>query len=211
MKTKILLLGTCVATFCIVACNNGQQTAVTTDSSTTSTGTTSGVSNQSATDPTVTTTTTSTTVHLNPSASYVDLRSGKKVKLRVDTVTKYIVNEVTNQPVMYYIDPSTNDTFDRQGRVVNRALIKGSNGDYTVDESLLSAGSNNSGSNMNNDGNKTNSGSNMSAVDSAKSSTSSSSKTGNFKEKMKDDKYKYKDDNTKVKVNGDKSKVKSNQ
>lgn len=184
----------------VSSCNNAETTTTQTDNTVVADST-----NQAAMQTTTTTTTTTSqpvaanvrTIKLNPSASYVDLSSGKKVRLRVDTVTKYIVNEVTNQPIMYYIDPTTNDTFDRQGRIVNRALRRGSSGDYTVDESYFSSQS-----------------SDNSAGDTMSGTTSTgtvSGTTGSSKEKIKDDKYKYKDPNVKVKAKDDKTKVKTNQ
>ena len=191
MKAKLFSILASASIVTAMSCNNGEQTAVTKDS--TSTTTTEGA--------TLTTTeqlpsSTIRTVQLNPNTSYVDLTTGKSVQLRVDTVTKYIINEVTKQPVMFYIDPSTRDTFDRQGRLVNRALRRGTSGDYTIDESLLTSG-------------------NDAGTDEASSSSDTGTMsvttgtTGNSKEKIKDDKYKYKDDNSKVKVKEDKTKIKT--
>jgi len=173
-----------------MSCNNSQDTSVTTDSSSTTGTTVDTTATTTAMAPTVTTT---TTVHLDPTRSYVDLKSGKKVRLRVDTVTKYIVNEVTNQPIMYYIDPSTRDTFDRQGRMVSRALIRSASGDYSIDESRL-------GSNMSDNSGSDNSTMSSSDTSSSMSAGSTTGGSGKTKEKIKDDKYKYKDQNTKVKV-----------
>src|SRR4051812_44750070 len=128
MKKIMLSFFSCAVLIAASSCNNDQSTTTTTDSSTVSTP-----AEQVGTETTTQTTTTRTrTIQLNPSSSYVDLTSGKKVRLRVDTVTKYIVNEVTNQPISYYIDPSTNDTFDRQGRIVNMALRRSTSGGYSV-------------------------------------------------------------------------------
>ncbi|MDB5246508.1 MAG: hypothetical protein JWQ40_902 [Segetibacter sp.] len=80
---------------------------------------------------------TSATGSASMKSSYVDLYSGSTVKLEKDEKTGYYLNAETHTPVEYYIDQSTNDTFDRSGRVVNMALIKGSEGKYTVNESKV--------------------------------------------------------------------------
>jgi hypothetical protein len=192
MNKKLFGIGGILALFTIAACNNGENTSAT-DSTTVSTGTT-----EAGTTSTSTTSGRSTTFQVDPSASYVDLRTGKSVKLKVDTVTKYVVDEVTNQPIMYFINPATNDTFDRSGRVVSHALVRGTNGDYTVDESRLTTS------------NSDNSGTNMSSGDTTTSDNSASGgTTGNTKTKIKDDKFKQKTDTSVLKVKDGKIKAKT--
>ncbi len=74
---------------------------------------------------------------IRPDNTYVDLTNNKKVKVRVDSSSRDILDEATNKPVMFFIDPSTNDTFDRKGRRVNNALKKGSNNSWMIDESKM--------------------------------------------------------------------------
>jgi hypothetical protein len=139
-------------------------------------------------------------VHLDPAASYVDLKTGKSLKLRVDTATKYVVDASSNEPVMYYIDPATNDTFDRRGRLVSRALIRGTNGDYTVVESRITITSGNDNTDNNN----------IAGSDtSSNAATDESTQSGNSKTKIKDDLFKQKTDTTKVKMKNDKIKIKT--
>lgn len=74
---------------------------------------------------------------IRPDNTYVDLATGRKVKVRVDSISRDIIDEATNQPVLFFIDPSANDTFDRKGRKVNNALIRANDSSWTVDESKL--------------------------------------------------------------------------
>jgi len=55
----------------------------------------------------------------------------------VDSISRDIIDEGTGKAVMFFIDPSTNDTFDRKGRRVNNALIKGNDNSWNVDESKI--------------------------------------------------------------------------
>lgn len=188
MENKFFGLGGLFVLLFLGACNSGTSTT-STDSTTVSTDTSQATSsNVSSLNH--------ATVHLDPSASYVDLTTGKPVKLRVDTVTKYIVNEVTNQPIMYYVNPATNDTFDRSGRLVNRALIRSSNGDYSVDESRITVSPAEN--------------SNMSGSDTTNTMTDQGATAGgNSKTKIKDDKIKQKTDTSTLKVKEGKVKVKT--
>jgi hypothetical protein len=186
MKTRFFTLGSMLIIMSAVACNNGTSTT-TSDSTTVTTG-------QTQTDAASEGTTNRVTVHFDPSASYVDLKTGKSVKLRVDTVTKYVINEVTSEPVMFYINPATNDTFDQRGRLVNGALVKNTSGNYTVDESRLTDDNN----------------SDESSTDSSDNSADTAvTALGNSKTKIKDDKFKQKTDTTSVKVKNNKVKIKT--
>lgn len=188
MKMKLFVLGGMFFLLYTTGCNNGE-TTTTIDSTTISTGS----SQTSGEDATASQ---NIRVQLDPSVSYVDLKTGKPVNLRVDTVTKYIVNEVSNEPVMYYINPTTNDTFDRRGRLVNRALVKSDDGDYIIDESRITITSSDN--------------SNMTTDDTATTLTSEpTTPSGNSKTKIKDDKFKQQTDTTEIKIKGDKIKVKT--
>jgi hypothetical protein len=189
MKTNYFAFGGLLVLLGMTACNSGS-TTTTTDSTTVAVDTSQQSSSSTVSGSS------NTAVHFDPSASYVDLKTGKPVKLRVDTVTHYIVEEVTNQPVMFYINPATNDTFDRTGRIVNRALTRGSNGDYTVDESRITVSSDDNSS--------------TSTTDTANTTADeTTTATGSSKTKIKEDKLKQKTDNSKVKVKDDKVKVKT--
>lgn len=85
-----------------VACNNDGDGSTATDSPTTTT-----------IDNTATTTTTSTsnytaladTFRVNSEAgNYLDPRTGKSMRIRVDTATGMRMNEATNEPVWRYVD-----------------------------------------------------------------------------------------------------------
>lgn len=117
---------TAISLAAIVACNNGTETE-TTDSTSTSMVTEGPADN----------TTDNPTVNINPDASYKDLKSGKEVKLRYDPAHRYVVYAETNEPVYYYIDMATLDTFDRSGVNVSNALTHGNDGMYSVDESKM--------------------------------------------------------------------------
>ncbi len=69
--------------------------------------------------------------------TYVDLETGRKVKLRVDSISRDIIDDATNQLVPFFIDPSTNDTFDTKGRKVNNALIRANDSSWMIDETKL--------------------------------------------------------------------------
>ncbi|GEO12243.1 hypothetical protein [Segetibacter aerophilus] len=191
MKKKFLALGTMCFLVAMVACNNGESTT-TTDSTTVSTGSSQTSNDEVAASQNI-------RVQLDPSVSYVDLKTGKPVKLRVDTVTRYIVNEVSNEPVTYYINPATSDTFDARGRLVNRALVRSSDGDYTIDETRLTL-TEDDNSNMTSTDTTTNT---------ANTSADGTTTMGNSKTKIKDNKFKQKTDSTEIKVTEDKIKVKT--
>ncbi|MEJ7831086.1 MAG: hypothetical protein WKF91_22965 [Segetibacter sp.] len=74
---------------------------------------------------------------IRPDNTYVDLTTGRKIKIVADSVSRDIIDEGTGEAVMFFIDPSTNDTFDRKGRRVNNALIKGNDNSWNVDESKI--------------------------------------------------------------------------
>ena len=127
MKKSIYAVVAAMAMVGFIACNDSASDTST--DTTTNSGTTSEVSGTSTNDM-------ESYPDPDPAASYVDLKSGKSVKLRRDTTSRYIVDETSSSPVSFYVNPSTNDTFDRSGRVVNNALVN-SNGDWTVDESRI--------------------------------------------------------------------------
>ncbi len=156
----------------------------------------------SSTTTTKTTTTTTVTTRSLENRSLMTLKTNKPIKLVYNPSKKYYVDATTNkQPeIMYYYDPSTNDTFDYRGYIVNNALMN-NNGSWKVDESKL----------MSNPYN-------VQLSDSIKMSTSdmsnnnmSTGATGTGKMKIKQDgnSYKEKTDTSKVKINDKMMKVKS--
>lgn len=106
MKTtfvSFLALSLCAG---FVACNNDADNSTATDTVTTSTTT-------ATTDNTATTVTTSSnnyaaladTFRTNSAAgNYLDPRTGKSLRIRVDTATGMRMNETTNEPVWRYVD-----------------------------------------------------------------------------------------------------------
>ena len=114
----------------------------------------------------------------NNVSPYRDLKTNSPVFIDHDSVTHTYVNRDTRQPLAYYYDPITNDTFDARGRIVNNALTL-TNGDYTIDEAKVKS---------NDDKFK--------------------AKYEDMKVKVKDDKYKEKTEDSKVKIEDDEVKVK---
>lgn len=74
---------------------------------------------------------------IRPDNTYVDLTTGRKIKIAVDSASRNIIDEGTGRAVLFFIDPSTKDTFDTKGRRVNNALIKGNDNSWNVDEQKI--------------------------------------------------------------------------
>ncbi len=122
MKTQFSL-ASATAILMLAACNNAETTKVNADSSVT----------------TKTTTTTTRYAKRNlENRSLMDIKTNKEIVLRYDTVYYYYVDATTNQrpTSYYYYDPSTKDTFDYRGYIVNNSLVL-KDGNYTVDEVKL--------------------------------------------------------------------------
>lgn len=111
-KTKIV--GSLAVLLCagFVACNNSGDNAstTTTDSTITNTNTATTTDN-TATTPTTTTTSSNNyaamadTFRVNSEAgNYLDPRTGKSFKIRMDTATGIRMNDATNEPVWRYVD-----------------------------------------------------------------------------------------------------------
>ncbi len=106
------------------ACNDGKKESTTTSNSDSlnTTGSNSTASSGSSSS-------------FDENASYVDLKTGKKLTVKRDPATGSVTNRETNEPlVYYYYNPTTRDTFDAYGRVVNSYLIRSNDGSYTLDE-----------------------------------------------------------------------------
>ena len=128
-------------------------------------------------DSTATTTTTTTT-------QYVDLNTGNTVELKKDESTGQMVSMATGEPVDFYVDMNTRDTFyGKTGTVVNNAIIRNDDMKYELD------------------GTKTKWDGNELKIEYADGS----------KVKADEDEYKYKsaDGDTKVKVDDDDKKIKT--
>ena len=160
------------------SCNSGKPDETTTDSVVTETSTSS-------------TETSGSTIDMN--ASYMDLSSGKTFSIDRDTVTTYYVNRETREPVLYYVNVATNDTFDRSGRWINGSLIKMDDGTYSVDESRLKVKTDEDGDMKMKDGEGT-------KVKMDGNEAESKIKTDGTKEKMDGNKYKKKTDSSKIKI-----------
>jgi len=100
-----------------VACNNSSDTGSDTSSTTdTTTSTTTTDATSATTDHTATTTATSSNNYTaladsfrtnSAAGNYLDPRTGKSMRIRVDTASGMRYNESTNQPVWRYIDKRT--------------------------------------------------------------------------------------------------------
>jgi hypothetical protein len=102
MKTKIFSLVAATITLGFVACNNDGDSTSSTDSTTSTT-----------TDATTTTSTgnyaaQADSFRINSEAgNYLDARTGKPIKIKVDASTGARLNVETNEPVDYYVDRRT--------------------------------------------------------------------------------------------------------
>jgi hypothetical protein len=71
----------------------------------------------------------------NPDADYIDLTSGKTIRVEKDEETGFMVNAETKKPVYLYVNPATKDTFyGRTGKKVNKYITVRDNGNYYYDD-----------------------------------------------------------------------------
>lgn len=102
MKTKIFSLVAATITLGFVACNNDGDSTASTDSTTSTTteaSTNTSTGNYAAQ---------ADSFRANSEAGYyLDARTGKPLKIRVDASTGARINEETNEPVDYYVDKRT--------------------------------------------------------------------------------------------------------
>ncbi|MER3464731.1 MAG: hypothetical protein C4329_10330 [Chitinophagaceae bacterium] len=193
MKTRILSLLTIATAFGFVACNNSSETAATTtdSSSTANTTTTTSTTNYEALADTFQTN--------SKAGNYLDPRTGKPLRISVNTQTGAKMNAETNEPVRYYVDRRTWWVYDaNSGNTLGEAKMEGSNlrykdqsGNWISAEDYWKTIDANNGS-MNSSG------------------TMNGDSSGNGIKKVSDGGNKVKtDDGTKVKVadHGDKVKV----
>ena len=111
------------------------------------------------------------------------------VRLRVDTVHHYVVNAETNEPIDWFMEPGTTDTFyGRTMQMANGHIRYGSNNDWIYEEQPTGA---------------------TSITGTSGPSVSSSSGTGIEKMKTDGDETKIKmQDGTKIKTEDGETKVK---
>ena len=70
----------------------------------------------------------------NSNGRYLDLATGKAVKLVKDEHTGAMINTETNKPVYIYVDTRKNDTiYGRTGEVINGHVYKDVNDKYVYD------------------------------------------------------------------------------
>ena len=78
--------------------------------------------------------TTSVTVE----SDFKELETGQPVELMKDEETGYVLNATTGEPVEFYINMNTMDTFyGRTGTVVNNAIFQNETGYYVLDEDKI--------------------------------------------------------------------------
>ena len=112
------------------SCGENKNETVATDSTMNNTSAMSSDNGSTNSEPTV-----AVNKSFNVSGSYVDLRTNKLVKFKIDSSSQYLMNYETDEPFDYYFySPASRDTFDRFGNVVNSFLLKDGKGIYTIDE-----------------------------------------------------------------------------
>lgn len=165
-----------VASIGFTSCNNAENSAMETSDSTVSVST-----NENS----------SQTGYVSP---YMDLKTNSPVYIDRDSLSNNYLNRDTRQPLGYYYDPITRDTFDSRGRIVNGALVL-TNGDYTIEEARIT--SNDDAFKLKYDDMKV-------KID----DDGTKMKDDDIKIKIKDGKYKEKTDSTKIKIEDDEIKIK---
>ncbi len=198
MKNYIFLLSAASIIGLASCSDDSTKTSTTTTGSDTAMYTTTtpatDTTNGSTTSTTTTTTKTTTTVTTRSleNRNLMTVKSNKPIKLVYNPAKHYYVDATTNKEptIMYYYDPSTNDTFDYRGFIVNNALMN-NNGNWKVDEVKL----------LDNPYN-------VQLNDSIHVITAPAS-SGKMKIKQDKDSYKEKTDTSKMKVNDKMMKVKS--
>ena len=72
------------------------------------------------------------------SMSYIDLNTGQPVEVKWDDDNTNAMNAVTNDPLAFYVDMNTLDTFyGRTGTIVNNAILRTEEGKYELDENKV--------------------------------------------------------------------------
>lgn len=66
---------------------------------------------------------------------YVDLNTGRGIKLEKDPQTGLMVNTETKKPVNIYVDTKTHDTiYGPSGKVINGSIVRISDGTYVYEQ-----------------------------------------------------------------------------
>jgi len=135
---------------------------------------------------------------LSETDSYIDLKTGKTIRIRRDTVQNiYIQEDMT--PLDIYVNTASMDTFWGPEAVpVNNALIHDDAGMWTVDELRVE---------RNGEGYKAKSEDGETKI--KENENELKMKDGDAKLKVNEDEYKYKDGDTKIKGNENKTKIKT--
>ena len=129
MKRTFAMIGLAAA-LTWSSCGENKNEIVSTDSSMNSTSSMSSDHGAAMSEPSV-----AVNKSFNTRGSYVDLRTNKPLKFKVDSSSRYLLNYETDEPFDYYFySPASRDTFDRFGNVVNSFLFKDAKGIYTIDE-----------------------------------------------------------------------------
>jgi PBP1b-binding outer membrane lipoprotein LpoB len=69
---------------------------------------------------------------IKPDNTYVELNSGKAVKLQYNEANGRVTEQITNREIDFFVDETTQDTVDATGQVVNNTLRKTKDGSYEV-------------------------------------------------------------------------------
>lgn len=188
----------------LASCENDTTTTATTTSDTSTAIATGADPNMITT--TTTTTTTRPAFQPQPNVQYLDVRTKKMIKVRVDTVHHYIVNTETNQPVDFIVQPGSTDTFYGRNMQMANGYINYS--DWTYDEARASSSMSGS-SDMNTSGSMSTSGSDVDKMKSNNNETKVKYNDGS-KVKMNDNEVKAKGaDGSKIKSNDNETKIKN--
>jgi len=182
MKCNIFLSAMAMAAMAITSCKDDDSTTTTTD-----------------TVATVTTPSGSTRrVVLSETDGYIDLKTGKTIRIHRDTVQDIYVTEDL-APLDIYVNTTTRDTFwGPEAIFVNNALIRDDAGMYTVDEMRVE---------QNGDGYKAKTEDGELKVKDNENELKM--KDGDAKVKSNENEYKYKDGDTKIKSNENETKIKT--
>lgn len=71
-------------------------------------------------------------------ADFTDLETGEPVKITTDEETGYALDATSGEPVEFYVNMNTMDTFyGRTGTVVNNAIFMNETGYYELDEDKI--------------------------------------------------------------------------
>lgn len=69
-------------------------------------------------------------------SDYIDLNTGQKVRINYDSVAFITTDVNSGNPIQFYVNTITSDTFDTKGRLVNNALLRVENG-WQLDEARM--------------------------------------------------------------------------